>query len=117
MNQPILHKSQRYAQLLLAVYLVFFAAFQWHHHCAHVHDAHREICKTSPNEQHIHNQEYAPHNCDICNISLPFVLLPVAAANTFELTILTTEKQILYTNKQFSIAFCIHYRLRGPPPG
>lgn len=84
-----------YAGFALCVYAFYWFCFSLHHFLAPEHQHEQKTCHHAPNETHLHSEEYAAHDCSICQIApslaeppallTPFPALPdlVPAVNHF----------------------------------
>lgn len=57
------------ARILSCIYVVYWLFFSLHHFFAPQHTHEKKVCHHSPNEKHIHSEEYAGHDCSICQIA------------------------------------------------
>ncbi len=100
-SQPI---QRIIAWALVSTYAMFWLSWSLHHFIAPEHQHETKICRHTPNEKHIHGEEYAAVDCSICQIAptlaeLPDLQIPalsfpelIPAQNNFgETTLLTVS--------------------------
>lgn len=54
------------AWTLIGVYAMFWLLWTTHHFFAPEHQHEKKVCQHTPNEKHIHGEEYASDECPVC---------------------------------------------------
>ncbi len=100
--------------MLTSVYVLFWMLWGTHHFFAPEHHHEKKVCRSAPNEKHIHGEEYSNEACPVCHF------LPTTA-ETLQIEWSLTAQDSTFIRQNFGpasvffISALASTHPRGPP--
>ena len=101
--------------LLLALLIFFaFSAKELHHLLEHYNEE-VKICDARAGEKHLHNPEYIPHECQLCDFTFSAFETPLLFFHLKTVKVVFAKRVFTYQSFNLSRSY-LFQSLRAPPP-